>query len=183
MSEIVQVRNLVDHIVVIPDKEMHRKYSFQPYEVKKIAEEDLRRLAYQPGVVYLFRNSLCIEDKDLAEEFGVTTDSYEHEYQWTQEDIDKCLTEGSLDELLDALDLAPEGIVDTLVQRAVDLKVNDINKRKAILDKTGKNVTSMIDLTEQYNTATGVEEKTESTSKRRRTTKASSTTNARRVQE
>ena len=74
-------------------------------------------------------------------------------YTWTAKDVDKCLLYGSLDELLDALDYGPEGIKDTLAQRAVELKINDVSKRKAIQEKTGKNITSMIDLTEQYNAA------------------------------
>ena len=186
MSEetMIQVRNLTDHIVVIPDKEMHRRYSFQPEEVKNFDKDTLRRLNYLPGVTYLFRNCLSVRDEGLAKEFGVSTDTFEHEYKWTREDIDKCLTSGSLDELLDALDFAPGGIVDTIVQRAVELKVNDVSKRKAILEKTGKNVDSMINLSEQYNTAMGIEEKAEDAPRRRRkSTEEASKTNSRRVQE
>ena len=180
----IQVRNLTDHIIVIPDKEMHRRYEFQPEETKTFDKDTLRRLAYLPGVLYLFRNSLSVQDKDLATEFGVSDDTYEHEYKWDHVDIDKCLTIGSLDELLDALDFAPEGVVDTIVQRAVELKLNDVQKREAILEKTGKNITSMIDLTKQYNDAIGIEEDSSATtSRRRRTSSEESVKNSsRRVQ-
>lgn len=178
-TEMIQVRNLVDHIVVIPDQEYHRKYTFQPYETKKIDKETLRRLAYRYGVLYLFRNSLCVEDEELQKDFGIKEDMVE--YKWTQKDIDKCLLIGSLDELLDALDFGPEGIKDTLAQRAVDLKINDMAKRKAIQDKTGKNITSMIDLTEQYNQATGVQNTKEEMPKTRRSS-AQKTSSGRRVQ-
>ena len=181
-TEMIQVRNLTDHIVVIPDKEMHRRYSFQPEEVKNFDKDTLRRLNYLPGVTYLFRNCLSVRDEGLAKEFGVSSDTFEHEYEWTREDIDKCLTSGSLDELLDALDFAPEGIVDTIVQRAVELKVNDVSKRKAILEKTGKNVDSMINLSEQYNAAMGIEEKEETPRKRRSAAEEAPKTNSRRVQ-
>lgn len=177
----IQVRNLTDHIIVIPDKEMHRRYEFQPEETKTFDRDTLRRLAYLPGVLYLFRNSLSVRDKDLASEFGVSDDTYEHEYKWSRADIDKCLTTGSLDELLDALDFAPEGVVDTIVQRAIELKLNDMAKRKAIQDKTGKNITSMIDLTEQYNQATGVQNTKEEMPKTRRSS-AQKTSSGRRVQ-
>lgn len=180
-TEMIQVRNLTDHIVVIPDKEMHRRYSFQPEEVKNFDKDTLRRLNYLPGVTYLFRNCLSVRDEGLAKEFGVSSDTFEHEYKWTRADIDKCLTSGSLDELLDALDFAPEGIVDTIVQRAVELKVNDVSKRKAILEKTGKNVDSMINLSEQYNAAMGIEEK-EETPRKRRSAEEAPKTNSRRVQ-
>lgn len=183
MSEnIIQVRNLTDHIVVIPDKEMHRRYEFQPEETKNFDKDTLRRLAYLPGVLYLFRNSLSVRDASLAKEFGVSDDTFEHEYKWTRTDIDNCLTSGSLDELLDALDFAPEGIVDTIVQRAVELKVNDVSKRKAILEKTGKDVTSMIDLTEQYNSSVGIEEEEEKAPRKRRASGEATKTNSRRVQ-
>ena len=86
-----------------------------------------------------------IQDKDIALEFGVTKDSYEHEYQWTREKIDKILKEGSLDELHDALDFAPEGIVDTIIDRALSLRINDVNKRKLIQQCTGKNIDQMIE--------------------------------------
>lgn len=181
-TEMIQVRNLTDHIVVIPDKEMHRRYSFQPEETKRFDADTLRRLAYLPGVTYLFRNSLSVHDEGLAKEFGVSDDTFEHEYKWTRQDIDKCLTSGSLDELLDALDFAPEGIVDTIVQRAVELKVNDVSKRKAILEKTGKNVDNMINLTEQYNAAAGIEDKEEETPRKRRSSSSEKTTSGRRVQ-
>ena len=181
-TDMIQVRNLTGHIVVIPDKEMHRRYSFQPEEVKNFDADTLRRLNYLPGVTYLFRNCLSVRDEGLAKEFGVSSDTFEHEYKWTREDIDKCLTSGSLDELLDALDFAPEGIVDTIVQRAVELKVNDVSKRKAILEKTGKNIDSMINLSEQYNAAMGIEEKEEPTRRRRSAAEEAPKTNSRRVQ-
>lgn len=181
-QKLIQVRNLVDHNVVIPDPEAHRRYSFQPYEVKKIDEETLRRLSYRYGVLYMFKNCLCVEDDELAREFGVAEDSLEHEYKWTQTDIDNCLLNGTVEELLDALDFAPEGIVDTLVQRAIDLKINDVSKRKAILDKTGKNIDSMIQLVEQYNAATGVEEEKPKT-RQRRASGAKKQNSGRRVQE
>lgn len=178
MSEkLIQVRNLVDHIVVIPDPEMHRKYSFQPYEVKKIDKDTLRRLAYRYGVLYLFRNSLCVEDEQLAREFGVSEDTIE--YKWTQKDIDDCLLKGSLDQLLDALDFAPEGIIDTLVQRAVELKISDTNKREAIKNATGFDVDSMIRMEIAVEAD---EEKPEQQVKRTRRTAKASEQEGRRVQ-
>ena len=179
-NNLIQVRSLVDHIVVIPDPEMHRKYTFQPYETKNIDKETLRRLAYRYGVLYLFRNSLCVEDAELKKEFGSGEDVIE--YNWTAKDVDKCLLYGSLDELLDALDYGPEGIKDTLAQRAVELKINDVSKRKAIQEKTGKNITSMIDLTEQYNAAVGIEDNTDETPKKRRVSSGENKTSGRRVQ-
>lgn len=60
------------------------------------------------------------------------------------EDIDRVLETGSTDELADALDFAPLGIVETLVSRATKLKIPNMNKRKLIQEMTGKDVNKMI---------------------------------------
>ena len=46
--------------------------------------------------------------------------------------------------LLDALDFAPQAIKDRLVNRAVELEISDINRREAITEATGLNITNMI---------------------------------------
>jgi len=56
------------------------------------------------------------------------------------------LQHGSLDEFLDCLDFAPEGVLDLIKEYAVTLPLNDVAKRQAILDKLGFNVTVAIDL-------------------------------------
>ena len=50
---------------------------------------------------------------------------------------------------MDCLDFAPEGVIELVKKYAVELKVNDIQKRQAILDKTGFNVTSAIEINEE----------------------------------
>jgi hypothetical protein len=51
---------------------------------------------------------------------------------------------GSLDEFLDCLDFAPEGVIDLIKTLAVELPLNDVAKREAILNKTGFNVDNAI---------------------------------------
>ena len=46
----------------------------------------------------------------------------------------------------DAIDFSPQGGVDLIVQRAIQLKIPDHNKRLAIQKMTGYNVNSAIDL-------------------------------------
>ena len=61
-------------------------------------------------------------------------DSFEHEYSWTQQDVDNVLLTGSLDALKDALEFGPEGIRQLIVDRAVELHVPDNNKLAACFD-------------------------------------------------
>lgn len=51
--------------------------------------------------------------------------------------------------LLDALEFGPKGIQDLLVDRAVELKIPDTNRRKAIQEITGIDVNKMIGFKEQ----------------------------------
>ena len=54
------------------------------------------------------------------------------------------LLHGTEDELADALDYAPIGIVETIVNKAVELRIPDMNKRKLIKEMTGKDVSKKI---------------------------------------
>lgn len=97
----------------------------------------------------MLQHYLGVNNKELAHEFGISNDQYTHEYSWTRKDIDRVLQTGSADELADALDYAPLGIMETLVGRAVDLRISDMNKRKLIKEMTGKDVSKMINYVEE----------------------------------
>ena len=47
---------------------------------------------------------------------------------------------------MDCLDFAPEAVKDTIKSMAVDLPLNDMSKRQAILDKLGFDVTKAIEI-------------------------------------
>lgn len=76
----VQVQNLAGHIVVYKIPEDNIKRIFGPDEIKNIAYSELQKLHYQSGGAVLLQEFLAIKDKEVAEEFGVPTDLYEHEY-------------------------------------------------------------------------------------------------------
>lgn len=143
-KQYVQVRNLTGYPVVYRIPEDNIRRAFGGHETKEVKVEELRKLYYQPGGGVLLTDFLSVQDNDLAREFGVSEDSLTHEYQWTAEDVDRLLKTGSVAELEDALDFAPEGIVDMIVARAVETRNPDINKREAIYKATGKNVGEMI---------------------------------------
>lgn len=137
----------------IPDLgNLHRDFSAG--ETKKITMEELRKLSYIPGGEVILREYLIIDNKEALDEL---LNGVEPEYFYSDEEIKALLTSGTMDQFMDCLDFAPEGVIDLIKKYAVELKVNDIQKRQAILEKTGFNVTSAITVNEE--TAEGEEEK------------------------
>lgn len=142
-KEIIKVRNRDNGTVgyTIPDLgNLHR--NFQSGEVKKVTMEELRKLSYIPGGDVILRDYLVIEDNNEAIE--ELLGDVELEYTYTEADVEKLLKYGSLEEFLDCLDFAPQGVIELVKHLAVKLEVNDIAKRQAILEKTGFNVNNAI---------------------------------------
>ena len=119
---------------------------FSANETKNITVEELKKLAYISGGPTLIRDYLVIEDPEVVEEI---LGNVEPEYYYNEEDVKKLLLNGSLDELKDCIEFAPKGTVDLVKQLAVELPINDITKRKAILDMTGFNVDAAIMINEE----------------------------------
>ena len=144
MADIVHVKNLTDNPVVylIPEDNIRRV--FAPYEEKAITKEELNKVYYQPGGATLIQDFLQIKDEETAVEFGVDPDVFHNEYSWDVEKVDKVLREEHIDVLHDALDFAPDGIIDLIIDRAVAIRVPDVNKRALIYKETGKNIDQMI---------------------------------------
>lgn len=140
----VQVQNLSNGTVVYTIPENNIRRVFRAHEIKQISTDELRKVYYQPGGATLLQNFLSVKDRKLALEFGVSRDSFDHEYSWTPKDVDELLLHGDLDTLHDALDFAPEGIIDLIIDRAINLQVPDTNKRELIQQCTGKNISQMI---------------------------------------
>jgi len=162
-SFVVDVYNMSNEIVTYKLDEEKIRRRFDPFEVKKISAGELRRLFYIPGGAELLQNYLCVRDDELAQEFGVPEDMVE--YNWTIEDIDRVLLKGSEDELADALEFGPIGIKNVIQDRAIALKIKNLDKRQLINDYLDVNITSMIDFLEADN---DTQEQTDSTSHGRR---------------
>lgn len=179
----VQVQNLSSGTVVYTIPENNIRRVFRAYETKEIAADELRKVYYQPGGAVLLQNFLSVKDKRLALEFGVTRDSYEHEYSWTPKDVEELLLNGDIDVLHDALDFAPEGIIDLIVDKAIELRIADNNKRDLIQQCTGKNIGQMIATQKALEEALGTED-TDNRPKQRRANanNATKTHTGRRVQ-
>ena len=123
----------------IPDRHIQR--TFAPGETKKIALGELQALQYAPGGEFTLKNSLIIKDKDALSMLNIIT---EPEYFYTDKEIRELLTKGTLDQLKDCLDFAPEGVIDIIKKMSVEMELPDTQKRQAIFEKTGFSIDNAI---------------------------------------
>lgn len=148
-TDMINVRNMTDQIIsyIIPETRVRRH--FTAFESKMIEAKELRELWYIAGGSRLLQAYLCVENEELAAEFGVSKDSYNHEYSWTKKDIDDALLNQPIELLEDAFDFAPVGICETLVSEAIRLRIPDRNKHRLIEKITGRNISQMIEYEEK----------------------------------
>ena len=141
MNETVKVLNrfLGQTTYVIP--ELHIRRTFQRGAEQEVPFKELQYLKYQAGGEEMLRNILMIEDEEALEKL---VGDVEPEYHYTESDVENLLLNGSLEQLEDALDFAPLGVIELIKEKAVSLKLSDINKRDAIAKKTEFNVTKAI---------------------------------------
>lgn len=155
-NKLIEVRNMMDHKQVLIDKNTRSRYVFGAQQTKTITAGELRSMAYVPGVLtMLLDGKLRIQNRELCEEFNVPTDV--PEYDLTIAEIDDILLNKEADYLLDALDWAPEGILELIKRRAIELKLPDVAKRKYISDRLECNVDEMIRNAEKLETAASSE--------------------------
>ena len=127
-------------VYLIPEHNIRREFSVG--ETKQITYEELVWLSYQPGGRILMQNMLLIKDAEAIKDLNIQD---EPEYYMSEADVVKMLLTGSLDQLLDALDFAPKGVIDIIKDKAVTLPLQDMSKREAIQKATGFNVTAAIE--------------------------------------
>lgn len=159
-NTIVKVTNRSDGSVgyVIPDMNIKRTYYYR--ETKEVSAQEMDALSQTQGGRYLIENCLLIHNDELVKEI---LGKVEPEYNYDEKAVRNLLVNGSLDELLDCLDFAPTGVIDLVKRISVEIELNDIKKRQAILNKTGFNVTNAIDINKQSTE----EEKAEAPAQRR----------------
>ena len=140
-SVIIEVVNRSDcnSGYILEDGNVHR--SFTPGEMKKITMGELRALSYSPGGDALLREFLQIKNAEAIEEL---LGEVEPEYNYTPEDVKRVMLNGTMDEFLDMLDFAPDGIREMIKDFAVKFELNDVRKREAIFNKYGFNVDNAI---------------------------------------
>lgn len=159
-SDKIRVENRGNAIVgyKVPESNITRR--FVASEVKEIPMGELRQAIQVPGTKRTIMNNLIIHDKSAVEEL---LPDAEPEYFYTTKDVDFLLERGTLDQLKDALDFAPKGVVDLIKERAVKNELNDVRKRDAILEATNFNVTGAIEINHLAQVENKVETKTRRT--------------------
>ena len=141
-EDMFNVKNRSASVVVyrIPETNLRREWA--PGETKRISFDELEKLTYQPGGRELIENFLQILNKEVTNNLSVHT---EPEYNMSEEQVVDLILNGSLDAFLDALDFAPIGIIDLIKSLSVSLPITDINKRRALKEKTGFDVDKAIE--------------------------------------
>lgn len=117
--------------------------NFAPGESKDISMGELRKLSWTPGGKVILRECLIVRDKEALDEL---LGEVEPEYFYTEEEVKNLLLNGTLDQFKDCLDFAPDGVIDLIKTLSVKMELNDVSKRKAVLDKTGFNVDRAIEI-------------------------------------
>lgn len=131
------VKNRSSSMVVYRIPETNLRREFAPGETKRIPFGELEKLTYQPGGKELLENFLQIVDTEPTQNLNVHR---EPEYDMSEAQIRDLLLTGSLDAFLDALDFAPIGVIDLIKSMSVSLPLTDLNKRRALKEKTGFDV-------------------------------------------
>ena len=141
-NTLVQVVNKYNGTVGynVSDLNIHR--NFYPGETKEVTFDELQKLSYAPGGYEILTEYLEIKDKGAINK--IFRKSPEPEYYYSKNDIYNLMINGTLDQFLDCLDFAPESIKEIIKDMAVDLPLNDVKKREAILDKLGFDVNKAI---------------------------------------
>ena len=160
----------------IPDMGNLQRF-FAHGETKVVPMEEIRKLDWTPGGAVLLRDYLKIEDAEAVEEI---LHDVEPEYNYTEKEIKEILLNGSMDQLMDTLDFAPEGVIDLIKDLAIKLEIRDVRKRNAISERTKCDISKAIEINQLSKNQdeepnTGVKQRrvqpvsTQSTVKERRT--------------
>lgn len=159
MKETCNVTNRSAGLVVYRIPELNIRRSFNRFETKKnIAVRELEMLTAQLGGPELIYNYLTIDDDEVYK--YLINGEPQPEYYIKESELPKWMQECTLPEFQDALDFAPQGTKDLIKKIAVETRLNDYNKRKAILEQLGFDVTVAIEKEEEAKEGTETKEQT-----------------------
>ena len=136
---VVENRSAGKIVYIIPG--MNIRKDLAPGQSIRVPKEEIEALAYTNGGMDLIKNYLLVKDEETLDNLNVHR---EPEYYMTADQVVRLLKEGSLDEFLDALDFAPEGVIDMIKDLSVQLPLNDVAKREALKNKTGYDIDTAI---------------------------------------
>lgn len=114
---------------------------YEPGETKRISYGELEGLSFIPGGMEIIRDYLLIQDEEVRDDL---VGAVEPEYNMTDKQVRDLIVSGSMDEWLDALDFAPEGVIDLIKNLSVEIPLSDTNKMRVFQEKKGVNLERMI---------------------------------------
>ena len=135
MNQKVGVKNRSHSTVIYNIPEMNVRRQFTPGETKQITLAELEALTYRPGGLTLIIDCLLITDQGIANQ--IINHKIEPEYWLDEKGVINLIQNGSIDEFLDCLDFAPDGVIELVKVAATKLPLNDVKKREALKLKTG----------------------------------------------
>lgn len=139
----VMVKNRSTSVVVLTVPNRHIRVELQPGQVlSTLTFSDLEEFSYQPGGDAILREYLQLAEIE-TKQLGLGEP--QPEYFYSEADIQKLLKEGSLDEFLDCLDFAPEGVIDLIKRFSVSLPLTDTRKLESLKEKTGFDAAAAIE--------------------------------------
>ena len=173
----IKVKNRLNSPVIyfVPDMNNLRR-EFHAREEKTVTLEELKKVSYDPGGMVILRDCLIVKNKQAVEELGLNV---EPEYYYEKEQVIELLKNGSMDEFLDCLDFAPDGVIDLIKEQSVALPLNDVAKREALKEKFGFDVAKIIEIRDM--TTQGEEETKQKPSGRRVVSQSKGSQSGRRV--
>ena len=140
-NTVYNVLNRSSSMVGYTIPELNIRREFQPGETKKIKFSELEQLTYQPGGTTLIQDYFLIREQEVTDALNIQT---EIEYYMNEDNVRDLILNGSLDQFLDCLDFAPEGVLEMIKKLAIELPMNDVEKREALKKKTGLDVDAAI---------------------------------------
>lgn len=129
-------------IYSLPDERIRRV--FAPKEKKVLEVKELEKLVQRGGGKELFYNFLQVDDIEIAN--YLINGEVAPEYKIKEADMPAWMNECSLPEFQDALDFAPQGMIDIIKKLAVDMPLNDYSKREAIKEQLGFDVSKALEM-------------------------------------
>ncbi len=108
-----------------------------------LTEENIYNLVMAPGGRTIVENYLIVKNAEVLEDIEVAT---EPEYHFEVKEITDLLTNGTEEELIDAINFAPKGVLELIKDISVEIQLPNMNKRKIVDDMLQVDITKMIEI-------------------------------------
>lgn len=136
-------------------------------QTRRIDINELKELRDCDGGEYLLKNYLIVNDKTALDYLDLNP---EPEYFYTEKEIKELLLDGSLEQLEDALNFAPAGVIDLIKDIGIKIELPDVRKRELIFKMTGFSIDNAVNVNRILNADSEEDKKTEEEKPKRKAT-------------